>query len=255
MMRTLELSGCPYCKRKLAHGTHLVGHGVRHDGAAAPSGQLFEHPAGPPLSARASVQHVTRRVMESECPGIYDALPPQFRDRLPASVLASPRNAQIFRSGFDVFPGLITGLFKRLKYVEGTDWPMWKLVAAFYLLEVSIGKGVAKHAGEKIYETMPWPLQVRTVADALRFTEVAYFESHMRAPRWLAGCWRVERETSTCIVLADDTPYPCYVNEGVVAGIARAFSRQKPRYRILDEAEAKRAGGSVTRYEIEFTPG
>ncbi|AUX42403.1 uncharacterized protein SOCE26_038340 [Sorangium cellulosum] len=147
-MRTLELSGCPYCERKLPHGTHLAGHGVRHDGAAALSGLPFEHLAGPPPSPRASVKYVTRRVMESECPGVYGALPPQFRDRLPASVLASPRNAQIFRSGFDIFPGLITGLFKRLKYVEGAEWPMWKLVAAFYLLEVSIGKGVAKHAGE-----------------------------------------------------------------------------------------------------------
>ncbi|UQA55556.1 hypothetical protein [Polyangium aurulentum] len=193
-------------------------------------------------------------MMESECPGVYEQLPRQFRDKLPARVQASPQNASIFRAGFDFFPGLITDLFNRLKYVEGTVWPMWKLVAAFYLVEARIGESAVKHAGEKIYSTMSWPPHLRTVADALRFTETAYFESHLRAPRWLAGCWRVEHETPTRMVLADDTPYPCRVNEGVVAGISRAFARHKPRYRILDPDQAKRAGGTVTRYEITFTP-
>ena len=55
-------------------------------------------------------------------------------------------------------------------------------------------------------------------------------------------------------MLVDDTPYPCNVNEGVIAGICSAFSKQKPLYRILDMPEAKRSGGMITRYEVKFEP-
>ncbi|WP_437674495.1 hypothetical protein [Sorangium sp. So ce131] len=245
---TPELSARPYCN--VSREARRMALDVGHDGSAAskePSSNRCPEPAS-------SIRYVTRQEMESEHPGVYAALPSQFRDRLPARVRASPQNSRIFRAGFDVFPGLVTDLFDRLRYVEGTEWPMWKLVGAFYLVKARIGESAARHAGEKIYSTMPWPPQVSTIADALRFTETAYFESHLRAPRWLAGCWRVVRETPTSMVLDDDTPYPCHLNEGVIAGISRAFSRQRPRYRILDEAGAKRAGGTVTRYEIEFTP-
>ncbi|AUX47985.1 uncharacterized protein SOCE26_095110 [Sorangium cellulosum] len=245
---TPEISGRP--DGNAPRAVRLKALDVGHDGSAAikePSSSRCPEPAS-------SIRCVTRQEMESLHPGVYAALPLQFRDRLPARVRASPQNAKIFRAGFDILPGLVTDLFDRLRYVEGTEWPMWKLVAAFYLVQARIGASAAQHAGEKIYSTMPWPSQVSTVADALRFTETAYFESHLKAPRWLAGCWRVVRETPTSIVLDDDTPYPCHVNEGVIAGIARVFSRRRPRYRILDAAGAKRAGGTVTRYEIEFLP-
>jgi hypothetical protein len=146
------------------------------------------------------IKYVTRQAMEAECPGAYDAIPKQFRDKLPAEVTASPQNAMIFRNGFDVFPGLVDELFKRVRYVDGSDWPMWKLVASFYLLEVRIGKSVAMRAGEKIYSTMPWPPQVVTIADALRFTETAYFESHMRAPK------AQRRRRASCSSMIRPTP-------------------------------------------------
>jgi hypothetical protein len=226
-------------------GIHLEDGDDRPASTKEPSSRSGPEPAS-------TVRCVTRQMMESECPGVYEALPRQFRDRLPTTVRASPQNAMIFRAAFNIFPGLVTDLFNRLRYVEGTEWPMWKLVAAFYLVQARIGESTVKHAGEKIYATMSWPPQLRTVADALRYTETAYFESHMKAPRWLAGCWRVARETPTRIVINDETPYPCHVNEGVVAGISHAFSRQKPTYRILDPKDAKRAGGAVTQYEITF---
>jgi hypothetical protein len=207
-----------------------------------------------PLEQPPTIRYVSRQEMESECPGICGKLPTQFLGRLPARVRASPQNAKIFRVGFDFHPGFVNDVFSRVRYVEGTEWPMWKLVAAFYLVQDRIGESAVRHAGEKIYSTMPWPPQVRTVADALRFTEWAYSESHLKAPRWHAGGWRVERETPTHMLLNDETPYPCHLNEGVVAAITRTFPLQKPRYRILDPAGAKRAGGSVTRYEIEFAP-
>lgn len=199
------------------------------------------------------VAHVTRDTMESVAPGVFEAIAPQFRSRLPAGLVASPQNAMIFRASFGVTPRLVDDLFARLGYVDGTEWPMWKLVAAFYLVEKRIGPNSVRLAGERIYSTMPWPPEVRSIADALRFTEVAYFESHNRAPKDLAGCWRVELESATKIVLADDTPYPCFVNEGVVAGICRAFARQHPVYRVLEPTTAKRAGGAVTRYEVTFS--
>ncbi len=54
------------------------------------------------------------------------------------------------------------------------------------------------------------------------------------------------------IVLVDDAPYPCFVNEGVVAGICRAFASQRGRYDILDPLKAKRMGGRTTRYSVSF---
>lgn len=129
-----------------------------------------------------------------------------------------------------------------------------KLVAAFYLVENRIGPNTVRKAGERIYGTMPWPPEVRSIADALRFTHVAFFESHLRAPVERSGQWRVESETPGVTILVDETPYPCNVNEGVVAGICVAFARQNPSYRILDADRCKRSGGSVTRYEVVFKP-
>lgn len=198
--------------------------------------------------------YVTRAAMEAEAPGVYDLLPPQFRDRLPTEVSASPQNAMIFRASFGVMPRLVDDLFAMLRYIEGTQWPMWKLVAAFYLVEIRIGQSSVRQAGERIYSTMPWSPEVRSIADALRHASTAYFESHMRAPQSVAGCWHVEFESPSRIVIVDDTPYPCHVQEGVIAGICRAFAHQRPVYRLIEPHKAKRAGGTVTRYQVDFAP-
>jgi len=185
---------------------------------------------------------------------IYPLLPPQFRDGLASETKASPQNSEIFRATFSFDPKLVDNLFEQLKYEDGTTWPMWKLVAAFYMVEKRIGPNTVRKAGERIYSTMPWPPQVQSLADALRFTEIAYFESHLRAPRERAGGWRVELEQPGLTILVDETPYPCNVNEGVVSGICMAFTAQKPSYRLLDPATSKREGGLVTRYEVRFDP-
>jgi hypothetical protein len=101
---------------------------------------------------------------------------------------------------------------------------------------------------------MPWPPEVKTIADALRFTVVAFAGSHLNAPKEIVGSWRVESEEPGRTVLVDDTAYPCFVNEGVVAGICTAFARYKPKYEILEPSAAKRNGGLVTRYEVKYQP-
>jgi hypothetical protein len=190
--------------------------------------------------------------MDAVSKEIYPLLPAQFRDTLPQEANASAQNSEIFRSTLQVMPSLVDELFAQVQYTDGTDWLMWKLVAAFYLVEKRIGPNSVRQAGERIYSTMPWPPMVKSIADALRFTEVAYAESHLRAPANVVGCWRVEHEQPGRICLVDDNPYPCYVNEGVIAGICRAFSKQLPTYTVLDPHLAKRAGGLTTRYDIHF---
>lgn len=197
---------------------------------------------------------VTRAEMDAVSREIYPLLPEQYRDALAREVKASPQNAEIFRATFNFMPSLVDDLFEQVQYTPGSEWPLWKLVAAFYLVEKRVGPNTVRKAGERIYSTMPWPPQVRSIADALRFTETAYFESHLRAPKERAGGWRVESEKPGATVLVDETPYPCNVNEGVVAGICVAFARQKPSYSILDPERAKRAGGAVTRYEVLYQP-
>jgi hypothetical protein len=197
---------------------------------------------------------VTQAEMDAISPEIYPLLPPQFRDALAAEVWASPQNSEIFRATFSFDPSLVNGLFEQLQYEEGKEWQQWKLVAAFYLVEKRIGPNTVRKAGERIYSTMPWPPQVKSIADALRFTEIAYLEAHLRAPRERAGGWRVEAEQPGLTVLVDETPYPCNVNEGVVSGISVAFAAQKPSYRLLEPERTKRAGGLCTRYEVSYEP-
>jgi hypothetical protein len=199
-------------------------------------------------------KHVTRSEMDAVSNEIYPLLPKQFRDRLPAEAKASAQNTEIFRATLHVMPSLVNVLFNQVKYKDGDDWLMWKLVAAFYLIEQRIGPNSVRQAGERIYSTMPWPPMVQSLADALRFTEAAYFESHLRAPAEIVGGWRVQSEERGRTVLVDDSPYPCNVNEGVIAGICSAFSKQKPLYRILELESAKRSGGMTTRYEVRFEP-
>ncbi len=197
---------------------------------------------------------VSRAEMDAVSSEIYPLLPTQFRDRLSSEVKASPQNSEIFRATLNVMPTMVGDLFNQVRYTDGSEWPFWKLVAAFYLVEKRIGPNSVRQAGERIYSTMPWPPQVKSLADALRFTEVAYSESHLRAPKELAGRWRVDSEQPGQTILCDETPYPCNVNEGVVAGICRAFAKQKPTYRIVDADRAKRSGGTTTRYEVSFSP-
>jgi hypothetical protein len=199
-------------------------------------------------------KYVSRSEMDAVSNEIYPLLPKQFRDRLPAEAKASAQNTEIFRATLHVMPSLVNVLFNQVKYKDGDDWLMWKLVAAFYLIEQRIGPNSVRQAGERIYSTMPWPPMVKSLADALRFTEVAYFESHLRAPAEIVGGWRVQSEERGRTVLVDDTPYPCNVNEGVIAGICSAFSKQKPLYRILDLDTSKRSGGTTTSYEVRFEP-
>jgi hypothetical protein len=198
--------------------------------------------------------YVTAAEMNAVSREIYPLLPPQFRDTLPSEVVASPQNTDIFRGTLSFDPRTLDELFAQVDYTPGTEWPMWKLVAAFYLVEKRIGPNTVRKAGERIYGTMPWPPDVRSIADALRFTEVAYFESHLRAPKERAGGWRVEAERPGLTILADENPYPCNANEGVVAGICVAFAKQNPSYRILEPERSKRAGGKTTRYEVVFKP-
>jgi hypothetical protein len=199
-------------------------------------------------------KYVTRAEMDAVSKEIYPLLPAQFRDVLPAQAKASAQNSQIFRATLQVMPSLVNELFAQVKYTDGSDWLMWKLVAAFYLVEKRIGPNSVRQAGERIYSTMPWPPIVKSLADALRFTEVAYFESHLRAPADVVGRWRVDTEELGRTVLVDETSYPCNVNEGVIAGVCGAFAKQKPLYSILDLSEAKRSGGMTTRYEIRYEP-
>ncbi|MEO6599267.1 MAG: hypothetical protein ABIQ16_05300 [Polyangiaceae bacterium] len=197
---------------------------------------------------------VSEREMNAVSPEIYGTLPVQFRDQLPAEVKASAQNSDIFHATFSFDPKLVDALFDQLRYDHGGDWPMWKLVACFYMVEKRIGPNTVRKAGERVFSTMPWPPQVKSLADALRFTEVAYFESHLRAPKDRAGCWRVELEKPGRTILTDATPYPCNANEGVVSGICMAFAKQRPSYRLLDPEKAKRTGGLLTRYEVTFEP-
>lgn len=197
---------------------------------------------------------LTRDEVEAISPGAYDLLPAQFRDRLPADAMASKQNAAIFRATFAAVPDMVDELFAQLGYVEGSDWPMAKLVLAFYLIEAKIGSNSAFAAGREIYSTMPWPPEVKTIADALRFTVVAYAGSHLDQSPEIVGCWRVESEEPGRTVLVDDTPYPCFVNEGVIAGICSAFGRHLPQYEILEPESAKRSGGMVTRYAVKYRP-
>jgi hypothetical protein len=197
---------------------------------------------------------VTRAEMDGVSKEIYPLLPVQFRDVLPAEARASSQNSEIFRATLQVMPSLVNELFSQVKYVDGSEWLVWKLIAAFYLVEKRIGPNSVRQAGEKIYSTMPWPPNVTSLADALRFTEVAYSEAHLRGSAELVGRWRVESETLGRTILVDETAYPCYVNEGVIGGICRAFARQHGSYKILDSNQSKRSGGTTTRYEVIFEP-
>lgn len=199
-------------------------------------------------------EFLTRDEIEKIAPGSYELVPAQFRDRLPAHASASSQNTGIFRATFAAVPDMVDDLFAEIGYVDGQDWPAAKLILAFYLIEAKVGAPTVRAAGEEIYSTMPWPPEVKSIGDALRFTLVAYAGSHLNAPVEQVGCWRVESQEPGRTVLVDDTPYPCFVNEGVVAGICGAFGRQLPNYEILDPDNAKRNGGLTTRYEVIYRP-
>jgi hypothetical protein len=195
---------------------------------------------------------VTRAEMDAVSKDIYPMLPAQFRDVLAADVKVSGQTTRVFRGSLQVMPRVVNELFALMKYVEGTDWLLWKLLATLYMIEKRIGPNSVRTAGEHIYSTMPWPSGVQSIEDALRFVQTAYSNAHMQASPELNGFWRVRSEKRGRILLEDATPYPCYFCEGVVAGICSTFSRQGPTYVISEPAATKRTGGLTTLYDIRY---
>lgn len=197
---------------------------------------------------------VTRAEMDAVSKDIYPLLPAQFRDSLPADIKVSGQTTRVFRGALQVLPRTVNELFALMKYRDGADWQLWKLLATLYMIEKRVGPNSVRTAGEHIYSTMPWPPGVQSIADALRFVQVAYVSAHMQATAEACGCWRVRSETPTRMELEDATPYPCSFCEGIVAGICSTFSRQRPAYIVAEPDTAKRHGGLSTLYEIRYDP-
>lgn len=195
---------------------------------------------------------VSRAEMDAVSKDIYPLLPVQFRDALPADVKVSGQTTRVFRGALQVMPRVVNELFTLMKYVDGTDWQLWKLLATLYMIEKRIGPNSVRTAGEHIYSTMPWPPSVQSIQDALRFVQDAYLHAHMQAPPEAIGCWRVRSELPGRMELEDATPYPCGFCEGVVAGICTTFSRQRPTFALAEPEASKRAGGPTTLYDIRY---
>ncbi len=183
---------------------------------------------------------------------VYLAISAQFRGRLAAGVKAHPQNAAIFRRAFANLDSQVDRLFDRLDYREGEPWEQWKLMAAFYLVEVQIGKNASTMVGTKIFETMPWPPSVRCLEDALKGIDGAYRASHHGAASKLIGGWPVLENRPGFIRIACATPYPCHMEEGTIAGVCSAFREQRPTYELLSDPPPKRDGGLQTLFEVRF---
>jgi hypothetical protein len=201
----------------------------------------------------AVVQFVTRKEMESFGREVYEALPPQFRDRLPAGATAHPQNAEIFRRAFQSMDSHVDRLFSQLGYQEGQRWDQWKLLAAFYLVEKKIGKHASTAVGTKIFETMPWPPSVTCLEDALLGIEHAYRASHDASFAEIGG-WPVLEQRPGYLKIANATPYPCHLEEGTLAGVCAGFKAQRPTYQLLSSPKPKREGGVESVYEVKFLP-
>jgi hypothetical protein len=184
---------------------------------------------------------------------VFEAIPRQFRQRLPAGVTAQPQNAEIFRRAFRTLDSQADRLFTRLGYQEGEPWEQWKLLAAFYLVECQIGKTASTNVGTKIFETMPWPPSVTCLEDALDGLEGAYRASH-EAGFELIGGWPVLEARPGYMKISNATLYPCFLEEGTLAGVCNGFRAQRPSYRMLTNPIPKRQGGLETIYEVTFLP-
>jgi hypothetical protein len=198
-------------------------------------------------------QFVGRKEIEAYGKEVYEALPLAFRDRLPAGFKAQAQNAEIFRRAFQTLDSQVNKLFSQLGYQEGEPWDQWKLIAAFYLVEQKIGKNAAIAVGTKIFSTMPWPPQIQGLEDALEGIEGAYRASH-EASFELIGGWPVLEKRSGYMKIANATPYPCYLEEGTLAGVCAGFPAQHPSYQLLSKPTPKREGGTQTVYEVKFLP-
>jgi hypothetical protein len=199
-------------------------------------------------------QFVGRKEIEAYGKEVYEALPITFRDRLPAGFKAQAQNAEIFRRAFQALDSQVNRLFAQLGYQEGEAWDQWKLISAFYLVEQKIGKTASISVGTKIFGTMPWPPQIKCLEDALEGIEGAYRASH-EASFDLIGGWPVLEKRAGYMKIANATPYPCYLEEGTIAGVCAGFPAQRASYQIMPKPSPKRDGGTRTIYEVKFLPG
>lgn len=191
--------------------------------------------------------------IEAQVPGLLSLLPDALRSKIPANVRVSPQNTMVIRNGFGFLQRFIDDLFDRLDYVEGQQWSMVKLLGAFYFIEKEIGRAAVKRVGSEIFKTMPWPPHVQNVEDALCGIDAAYRSSHLDAPFELSGGWPVREQSPGRLLIENATPYPCFLEEGTIAGVCAAFPRDHAQYKLLSSPLPKREGGATTLYEVTYS--
>lgn len=197
---------------------------------------------------------LTRDEIEAEVPGLYEVIPPQFRDRMPRGAMARAQNTEILTHGFAFLTSFVEKTFARLHYTKGQDWPFFKLVGAFYLVEQEVGTEAVRRVGTEIFRRMPWPPDVHDGFDAIRGIEGAYRASHYNTTFETAGGWPVHVDEPGRIVIENATPYPCFLEEGTIAGVCDAFPGDRLRYRLLADRGSKRDGATSTFYEVTVDP-
>mgnify|MGYP000438008262 CR=1 FL=1 len=90
--------------------------------------------------------------------------------------------------------------------------------------------------------------QLKVDVETVMFHEIGHFFEVYKAlepgKASVVGAWRVDEDAKGRMIMADATPYPDSLNEGVIAGICTKFSARHPSYKLIDATTAKRSSAA-----------
>lgn len=131
-------------------------------------------------------------------------------------------------------------------------YPMPAVLAAFQRIFELIGPITVRAIGRKVPESAPFPQDIRTLEDAMRSLETAYWMNH-RGDRNI-GHHHYEPVGPRQGRMVNDTPYPCDLDLGIIEAMADRFRPADALWVRIehDPASCRKRGDRTCTYHLSW---
>lgn len=171
---------------------------------------------------------------------------------------------KLFADAFAIFPSIAAKYVERLSRARAVgylDLDAW--LAVYRDVLADIGPNALFQMGHREVSNPNFNAATRTLEEALRQIDIAYHKSHRKGGalmydlatgRMLEGIghYAVDRSPGEKkITIVCDTPYPCPLERGIIAGVAGQF---EPRAIVahLAEETCRMKGGDACTYIVSW---
>lgn len=140
--------------------------------------------------------------------------------------------------------------------------PAW--LEAFYEIRDKVGPAKMTEVGTHVPNNSEFPPHISSLTDALESLDLAYYLNHRRDGRAMfdpatkttdgsIGHYRYvpSSQPRRATVIAENVPYPCELDRGILIGLGRRFGSNRVTVTHLDEG-CRNNGDASCSYRVEW---